>query len=241
MRFPRPRSLNGLILVGFGLVALPLLLAVIWALVNLDRVAEQSEQLVSTGVAAAENSRRMNERLSSLERVARQFQILKNPDSLQLMTQDLQTFVALLNDMTPLVTEVNVAPLADSLGIEARSIIAALSIPDADDTALTGAIARFGPLRQNVDQLTSDLTAHVETKLAILQETARNAQRVSAWQVAALVPGTMILVLIFTLLVARPIRQIDAAIGQLGESGFSKPIRVKGPTDLQRLGPGLIE
>ena len=223
-------------MVGFGLVALPLLVAVIWALVNLDRVAEQSEQLVSTGVAAAENSRRMNERLSSLERVARQFQILKNPESLQLMTQDLQTFVALLNDMTPLVTEVNVAPLADSLGTEARSIIAALSHPDADDAALTGAIARFGPLRQNVDQLTSDLTAHVETKLAVLQETARNAQRVSAWQVAALVPGTMILVLIFTLLVARPIRQIDAAIGQLGESGFSKPIRVKGPTDLQRLG-----
>ena len=46
----------------------------------------------------------------------------------------------------------------------------------------------------------------------------------------------MILVLIFTILVARPIRQIDRAIGQLGESGFSKPIEVEGPTDLRRLG-----
>ncbi len=236
MRFPRPRSLNGLILVGFGLVALPLLLAVVWALVNLDRVAEQSEQLVSTGVAAAENSRRMNEQLSSLERVARQYQILKNPDSLQLMTHDLQTFEELLDNMAPLVAEVGVTPLANSLGIEARAIIEALSNTNADDAALSDAIARFGVLRQNVDRLTSNLTAHVDTKLADLQETARNAQRVSAWQVAALVPGTMILVLIFTLLVARPIRQIDAAIGQLGESGFSKPIRIKGPTDLQRLG-----
>ncbi len=68
MRIPRPRSLNGLILVGFGLVALPLLIAVIWALVILDRVAEKSEQLVFTGVAAAENNRRLNEHLSSLER-----------------------------------------------------------------------------------------------------------------------------------------------------------------------------
>jgi two-component system sensor histidine kinase GlrK len=80
------------------------------------------------------------------------------------------------------------------------------------------------------------LTAHVDLKLSTLQETARNAHRVSAWQVAALVPGTLILILIFTLLVARPIRQIDAAIGQLGESGFSKPINIRGPTDLQRLG-----
>ena len=236
MKFPRPRSLNGLILVGFGLVALPLLVAVIWALVNLDRVAEQSEQLVSTGITAAENSRRINEQISSLERVARQYQILKNPDSLQLMTQDLQAFEALLVVMAPLVGEANATALSASLGTEARSIVAALSDSTADDAALTAGIARFAPLRQDIARLTGMLTAHVDLKLSTLQETARNAQRVSAWQVAALVPGTLILILIFTLLVARPIRQIDEAIGQLGESGFSKPINIRGPTDLQRLG-----
>ena len=236
MRFPRPRSLNGLILVGFGLVVLPLLLAVVWALVNLDRVAEQSEQLVSTGVEAAENNRRINEQLSSLERVARQYQILKNPDSLQLMTQDLQAFETLLLNMAPLVEEVGATDLAATLGVEAHDIVTELSNISADDATLVAAIARFAPLRQNVDQLTSALTAYVDKKLSLLQETARDAQRVSAWQVAALVPGTLILILIFTLLVARPIRQIDHAIGQLGESGFSRPIEIKGPTDLQRLG-----
>jgi len=236
MRFPRPRSLNGLILVGFGLVALPLLLAVIWALVNLDKVLEQSEQLVYTGVEAAENTRRINEQLSSLERVARQYQVLKNPDSLQLMTQDLATFELLLTGMQPLVAEVDAAELAASLGAEAHSIVDALSDTSADDAALIAAIGRFAPLRQRVARLTTALSTHVDTKLSDLQETARAAQRVTAWQVAALVPGTLILILIFTLLVARPIRQIDRAIGQLGESGFSKPIEIKGPTDLQRLG-----
>lgn len=236
MNFPRPRSLNGLILVGFGLVALPLLIAVIWALVNLDRVAEQSEQLVFTGAIAAESNRRINEQLSSLERVARQYQVLKNPDSLQLMTQDLQSFEALLRDMAPLVAEVGAIELATSLGAEAHKIIGALSNTAASDEELIAAIALFAPMRQRITSLTDALTAHVDTKLSALQETARNAQRVSAWQVAALVPGTFILVVIFTLLVARPIRQIDQAIGLLGESGFSKPIKIKGPTDLQRLG-----
>jgi len=236
MRFPRPRSLNGLILVGFGLVALPLLIAVIWALVNLDRVAEQSEQLVITGVAAAENNRRINERLSSLERVARQYQILKNPESVQLMAQDLSTFEALLTAMGPLVAEVNASALAASLGAEARAIVETLSNPAASDETLANTILRFAPLRQRVEQLTTVLTSYVESELSTLQQIARDAQRTSAWQVAALVPGTLILILIFTLLVARPIRQIDLAIGQLGESGFSKPIEIKGPTDLQRLG-----
>ena len=236
MNFPRPRSLNGLILVGFGLVALPLLIAVIWALVNLDRVAEQSEQLVFTGVSAAENNRRVNEQLNSLERVVRQYQVLRNPDSLQLMTQDLETFETLINNMQALAAEADATELAASLSIESREIIEAISDTSSDEASFTAAITRFVPLRQRVTRLTTILTAHVDTKLSALQETARNAQRISAWQVAALVPGTLILVLIFTLLVTRPIRQIDLAIGQLGESGFSKPIEIKGPTDLQRLG-----
>ena len=41
-----------------------------------------------------------------------------------------------------------------------------------------------------------------------------------------------ILVLFFVLQVARPIRQIDKAINQLGRSGFSRPIEVKGPSIL---------
>ena len=60
------------------ILPLSVFIAVIWGLVNLDRVAEQSEQLVSTGVSAAESNRRINEQLSSLERSARQYQILKN-------------------------------------------------------------------------------------------------------------------------------------------------------------------
>jgi two-component system sensor histidine kinase GlrK len=236
MRFPRPRSLNGLILVGFSLVALPLLLAVVWALLNLDRVAEQSELLVATGVEAAENNRRINERLISLERSSRLFQVLKTDDSWQLVTQNLQRFEAALQDMEPLVAEIDATRLAASLGTEARSITAAISAPGAADENLIAAIARFDSLNTRVTSLADLLTAHIDSKLLALQETARRAQKVSAWQVAALVPGTLILVLTFTLLVARPIRQIDRAIGQLGESGFSRPIEIKGPTDLQRLG-----
>ena len=83
------------------------------------------------------------------------------------------------------------------------------------------------------------LSNHIELELGRLQESTRRAQQISAWQTAALVPGTLILVLFFTLLVARPIRQIDRAIAQLGKAGFRRPIEVKGPSDLERLGGSL--
>jgi len=236
MKIRRPRSLNGLILVGFGFVALPLLLAVVWVLVNLDQVAEQSERLVITGVSAAENNRRLEEQLGSLERVARQYEVLRNPESLQIMLDDLVSLQDQLRDMAPLVAEADATALADSIGRGARTIVTSLSNPNITDEQLTTTISRFAPMRQRVEELTNILSAYVDTELAVLLETARDAQRVSAWQVTALVPGTIILVLIFTFLVARPISQIDSAIHQLGKSGFSKPIRIKGPTDLERLG-----
>jgi two-component system sensor histidine kinase GlrK len=236
MKFRRPRSLNGLILVGFGFVALPLLLAVVWALVNLDRVAEQSERLVSMGVSAADNNRRLEEQLVTLERVARQYQVLRNPDSLQIILDDLVSLEHQLAEMAPLVAEANATELAESIGLGASTIVGALSDPTIDDERLAATIDRFAPMRQRVETLTTLLSAYIDTELSTLQETARDAQRVSAWQVAALVPGTVVLVLIFTFLVARPISQIDRAIHQLGESGFSKPIDIKGPTDLERLG-----
>jgi two-component system sensor histidine kinase GlrK len=236
MKFRRPQSLNGLVLVGFGFVALPLLLAVIWALVNLDRVAEQSERLVFTGVTTAENNRRIEEQLNTLERVALQYQVLRNPDSLQLMQDDLASLEATLRLMAPLVEEADAVELADSIGRGAAGIVGTLSNPDVTDDQLSAAVSRFREIDGRVEQLTGILTTYVDTELSKLQETARDAQKVSAWQVAALVPGTIVLVLIFTFLVARPISQIDRAIHQLGESGFSKPIRIKGPTDLERLG-----
>ena len=236
MKFYRPRSLNGLILVGFGLVGLPLLIAVIWALVNLDRLAEQSEQLVFTGVAAADNNRLLVEHVGSLDRVARQYQVLGNPSSLQLLYQDLATIEAHLAEMALLAEQADATALAASIGAGAQRIVRTLEQPNLSDDDQAQAIADFALLRQRVTEFTTTTTMFVDTELRSLQESTRRAQRVSAWQVAALVPGTLILVLFFILLVARPIRQLDGAIHQLGQSGFSKPIQVKGPTDLEQLG-----
>jgi two-component system, NtrC family, sensor histidine kinase GlrK len=236
MRFARPQSLNGLILVGFGLVALPLVIAVIWALFSLDRLAAQSEHLVTTGVSAAENNQLLAERASNLERVARQFLVLRNPDSLELLRQDLRRFEATLDKIGPQAKSAGATELALSIRAMARRVVYTMAQGDVSDGQAQIIIAEFSRLRQRVAELTATLSAYIDQELNALQESTRHAKQVSAWQTAALVPGTLILVLYFTLLVARPIRQIDKAIAQLGKSGFSQAIKVKGPTDLERLG-----
>jgi two-component system sensor histidine kinase GlrK len=236
MKLPQPKSLNGLILVGFGLVALPLLIAVFWALFNLDRLAEQSEKLVVSGVTAAENNRQLEQQVASLERVARQYIVLGTNDIRVLLNQDLRSLEATLDRIWPLAEQANATAFARAIRVSARRVVATLNGPDLADVDTDAAIAEFAELRQRVTRLSLTLSNHIELELNRLQESTRRAQQVSAWQTAALVPGTLILVLFFTVLVARPIRQIDKAIAQLGRSGFSRRIEVKGPSDLERLG-----
>ena len=214
---------------------MPLLVAVLWALFSLDRLATQSEERVVTGVVAAENNRLLVEHLGKLERVARQFTILRDPDSLLLLQQDLVTLEDRLGQMQPLAAMASATTLLGNIGERWRSIVESLSKPNLSPGEAQVAIGEISPLRQQVSRLTKILNAYVDQELRALQESTRSAQKISAWQVAALVPGTLILVLFFTLMVARPIRQIDDAIRQLGQSGFSKPIRINGPTDLERL------
>ncbi len=236
MKFRRPRSLNGLILLGFGLVALPLLVAVVWALLNLDRLAAQSEALVTTGVAAAENNRLVVENLNALERTARQFELLRSEESLSLMQQDYRMINRRIEGVRPLAIRAGVEPVLDSIRNDTRTIVATLENPGVSAENAEAAIAMFPMVRQKTTDLTRTIIRYVDDELFALKESINDAQRISAWQVAALVPGTLFLVLIFTVLVAKPIRQIDAAIHQLGESGFAQPIEVKGPSDLERLG-----
>jgi two-component system sensor histidine kinase GlrK len=72
-----------------------------------------------------------------------------------------------------------------------------------------------------------------------MRETARQAQRITLWQLLALFPVVIFLVVGFTILIARPIRQIDAAIRRLGQADFSVPVHVGGPEDLRQLGERL--
>jgi hypothetical protein len=63
------------------IASLPLLVAVIWALVNLDRLAEQSETIINTGIESAQNNRLLAEDIVQLQRSTNQYHILRNDES----------------------------------------------------------------------------------------------------------------------------------------------------------------
>ena len=245
MKFRRPRSLNGLILVGFGLVGLPLLIAVIWALVNLDRLAEQSERLVFTGVAAAENNRLLEE----TRRLARTSGssvpgLWAIPIALELLRQDLATIEAQLaaDDRAHRASR-NVTALAASIGAGARRIVNTLEradLSDDDETAVQSKNLRFAAATRNRVNRDADLSTSIPNSRACRKARASRATRLGVAGCSTGTGNDDSWCCSFILCWSRvPFGRLITAISQLGQSGFSKPIDVKGPTDLERLGKQL--
>src|SRR3989441_11255059 len=69
-----------------------------------------------------------------------------------------------------------------------------------------------------------------------MRRTGERAQRILWLQLAATIPLGVLLAAGVTLLIARPIRQLDQAIRRLGAGEFEGDIRVGGPADLKYLG-----
>src|SRR5215470_7536028 len=73
-----PRSFLKFILLGFLLVSLPLLYALVELIVSLDRLGTQSQQAVLQAAQAGRTSRQLYEQAVTLERVVRQHLILED-------------------------------------------------------------------------------------------------------------------------------------------------------------------
>ena len=79
----RPRSLTGLILLGFVIVALPALLGTISAAIEMRKLSPASERLVVNGIAATQYTQALVRQTSSLERTVRLYQIIPRPALLE--------------------------------------------------------------------------------------------------------------------------------------------------------------
>ena len=81
-------------LIGFTIVAAPLLFAIVNAAVQMNRLSNRSEQLVVHGMQGTRNNQRMFEEIGALERTARLYQIIPNSELLEVYARNQQRLAA---------------------------------------------------------------------------------------------------------------------------------------------------
>ena len=232
----QPDSFPKLLVIGFAMVALPLIIALINNAITIDQFANRSQHAVHQAVQSTQSSRRLAELLATLERNAKQVVILGNRTPLKAYEANRASFQQAVAEFGALQldAEQRVALTAIVSG-EAQSY-AVLRNPQSAAPDVVLAAGEYVKLSKQA----VDIIAHgdwmIDREIEAMQQIAARAQRIAFWQMLALVPVALLLAAGFTVLIARPIRQIDTALRRMGGGDFSAPVGVSGPRDLQLLG-----
>jgi len=239
MRWPRLKSLTGLMLMGLAFIAGPLLWAVIDAAIQIRSLSATSQQLVLEGVQSARLSRSLIADISSLERTVRLYQVLGDAKLLDTYRQTDQRLAATRIQLTALLNEEPTRGSLEAFAAMHNEIANAVGSTPPGSTAFATILARIDRLNDLADAIAESGNRQIDARLAELQQQTASTQRRLFWQSALLAPLTLIAILALTLSIGRPLRAIDRAISELGRGTFSRSIEVQGPRDLERLGAQL--
>lgn len=232
----QPDSFPKLLVIGFAMVALPLIIALINNAITIDQFANRSQHAVHQAVQSTQSSRRLAELLATLERNAKQVVILGNRTPLKAYEANRASFQQAVAEFGALQldAEQRVALTAIISG-EAQSY-AVLRNPQSAAPDVVLAAGEYVNLSKHAVEIIAHGDWMIDREIEAMQQMAARAQRITFWQMLALVPVALLLAAGFTVLIARPIRQIDAALRRMGGGDFSAPVGVSGPRDLQLLG-----
>ncbi len=222
-------------LVGFTIVAAPLLFAIVNAAVQMNRLSNRSEQLVIHGMQGTRNNQVLFEQISALERNARLYRIIGNADFLDAYARSNMRLNAAADELVNLPVNEESAKDLQALESETKRLLDELKDAPPNSPRMSNVIDAFPALTDLVTKISDHTNAQIDAELSNLQSEAQRAQRHLFWQTLLLVPMTLAVVGLFTYLFGRPIRAIDRAISELGRGTFSRPIAISGPADLERL------
>ncbi|MCC6198019.1 MAG: sensor histidine kinase [Burkholderiales bacterium] len=234
-----PRSFLKFILLGFLLVSLPLVYALVELVLSLDRLARESRAEVLQASQAGRSSRLLFEQAATLERLARQEIILEDPALLEDYARMRQGFQQTTRQLSEL--PLDRAQLTSLAQLRQREdqLHALLVSRQRDPASVTRLAEGYASLVEDTQGMLNATAQLTQRAIERLQETAAQGREKWLWLALATAAIALALAVVFAVLIARPIRQLDQAIRRMGTADFTHAISVNGPQDLRYLGQRL--
>jgi len=231
----QPRSIRQLVLLGFVLVALPLGLAVGLTVQHLDRQAREQAELTRQTITLTRATQQLQADLLDLERRAHQYATLRDRQLLQLVLGSFDNLKANLDRLFELLEGEAQTPAMLLRGLLGR-LQQALVEPELPLPQLAAVLARFDEISRQMQALKQRSRAQVDTHQAQQRAQVEVRSRQLLWLALALGAVTLLVALLFSHWISRPVQQVERVIRQLGGARSQGEIRIDGPRELQLLG-----
>lgn len=234
-----PRSFTILVIVAMGVLIVPLASGLINAVHVLQGVAETQREFTRTSLAITRDVRQVAESVSQLQRAAGQYHLLQDAEFGSALKDRHEELQALLKQLDARLADAPARTTLARLREQGRALYRELK----PQPGVYLDSARFNALEPGFDRLHADARtllaeadAAVQQELQALEATVQTTRQRLILLALALIPLTLLLAGVFSWLINRPIRQIKAAIQQLGQANLSPLPPVNGPHDIVELG-----
>ena len=237
LRFPG--SFLGLLLIGFFIVTLPLIAGLISNAFAIERLSEQSQQAVYNATVATQNARQLSGLSVAMERSGRYFAVSGDRDLIETYKLTRENFLKLIREFMALPLTPEMRAAVESIAQRENGIFESLTgaVMAAD---LPKKLERdFSDLAVKTQSLNTLANQLIDQEVAALRLSAARSRNQVFWQLAAMIPAALLMIVGFTYLLSRPIRDLDTAINRLGQGKLARRIRVSGPRDIEKLGDQL--
>jgi two-component system, NtrC family, sensor histidine kinase GlrK len=238
MKRLRSPTLLSYVLLGFVVVAIPLVASIVTAIAQVDRLARDSRVDMMSVQANAMASRGLVERATSMERSARQYQALKDPSFKQLYDEHRAAAQGLLETLTAQAQSQGMSA-AVARASQSEQRVTALLDAAIDTIAAEELEAGLDALRKDTLAVVREQNTISRAMAGVLPDKAKSLQRALIVQAALVIPVSIALATVFFFVIAPPLRQVGQAIRALGRGALGEPIRIEGARDLEDLGQRL--
>ena len=218
------------------LVVLPLIFSVISTLRQVDNLARQMQHAVQDSTQGVEASRSIKTKILNMARSAGQYRVLRDPsilvryeDQREQLEQAIEQLSILSSNKT--LTQ-RLLLLLKQEGILYNKLIEMPKRPDSKQPELE----EIQLLTSLIRPLPYEVSIMISEKSNAINQQIVRVQHLLLWQALALIPLAVILAVVFSVLISRPLRQIGSAINRLGSGQLSTPVVVNGPQDIRELG-----
>ncbi len=231
-------SLLRFLLVSFVVVALPLVGAIVTAILQLDQLARDSRHALVAVQQNTSNSRAIADRVTLMERNARQYQALMDESYKELYSTHRDELLQLFDQLTAASSDAGIQRhIVRAKSAEEVSHAVVGNVRNGATVAELGDV--FASLRRNAAEIVDEYDSIAEAMAREMPERAANLQRLLMFQAALVIPFSIGLAGLFVTLILRPLRQLDRGIRSLGDGARDEPLQVSGTRDLQDLGERL--
>ncbi len=226
------RSIRQMVLLGFLVVLLPVLAALFYGANSLSSMARNHRDHLVTAADAAETSQNLAKSLLDLERLARQYHLLADGNLLSVFNGEVDKVLENLDRLRALHRDNDVVRHASRLEDLVKDMRTGLNAGASDSDTVFDALQLIPEMRTALQHLRSAIEEDLKHKVESAKKLAETTQSRLLILGLTVLPGTLLLVALFSILITRPIKIIDATIKQIGMGHYPSHVDLRGPRDL---------